>query len=427
MPEDPFSNIPNVDRLAADISTMATFTDPEQPGFTRRPFTEPYQRARRWLSQQMEVAGLAVRLDAAGNLIGRRPGRSNLPPIMIGSHTDTVAGGGRFDGVIGVIGGLEVVRCLNELGTELWHPVELVDFLGEEPTDFGVSTVGSRGMAGTLTEDLLVKKNSEGHTLQEALTDFGGRPDAVAAETREPGSVAAYLELHIEQGPVLDREGIALAAVTGIAGIRRFRLVVAGEPNHAGTTPMALRRDALVAASRFVVETEAIFRAEDNAVGTVGYLAIRPNMSNVIPGQAALIVEMRSIDPQVIERLGRRLKAVAHTIADERGVSIEMQLLTDAPPVQADRGLLEITAQSCRETAPATLTLPSGAGHDGMQIARIAPIGMIFVPSRDGRSHCPAEWTDMQDIALGVQALARAVVRTDETFWSERNRSSITR
>jgi N-carbamoyl-L-amino-acid hydrolase len=238
----------------------------------------------------------------------------------------------------------------------------------------------------------------------------------VPAEVRKSDSIAAYLEMHIEQGPILDREGIPLAAVTGIAGIRRFNLVVDGEPNHAGTTPMELRRDALVAAAQFIVDAEAMFRQQENAVGTVGYLSVTPNMANVVPGRAELIVEMRSIDPQIIDRLAEVLQQRAGEISRERQISVTMKLLTDAAPVQADPLLLEITTQACRQTDPRALVLPSGAGHDATQIGTIAPIGMIFVPSRDGRSHSPEEWTEIEDIALGVQALARALLMADEAF-----------
>jgi N-carbamoyl-L-amino-acid hydrolase len=401
--------------LATDIAALAAITDPVQP-YTRRPFTELFQKGRQWLREAMEAAGLKVTLDASGNLVGRLEGGEGLPPLMIGSHTDTVAGGGRFDGVIGVIGGLEVVRCLNELGIQLRHSLEVVDFLAEEPTDFGVSTVGSRGMVGALSAELLAKTNGQGRSLSEALTELGGCPERVPCEARQRGDIAAYLEMHIEQGPVLDQRGISLAAVTGIAGIRRFTVNIDGEPNHAGTTPMELRRDALVAASRFVIESELIFRSEENLVGTIGCLQISPNMANVVPGWAELIVEMRSIDAQIIARIDRRLHHKAAQIAKERGISIWMDLLTDATPVKADQKLLEITTQACRQTDPRALVLPSGAGHDATQIGTIAPIGMIFVPSRNGISHNPAEWTDSEDIALGVQALARALVLADEAF-----------
>ncbi len=415
MQADSFRQIPNTERLAADIETLAAITDPEQP-YTRRPFTELFQQGRQWLREEMEAAGLSVTLDAAGNLVGRQAGDEDLPALMIGSHTDTVAGGGRFDGVIGIVGGLEIVRCLNELGISLRHPLEVVDFLAEEPTDFGVSTVGSRGMVGALSPELLAKTNEQGRPLSEALTELGGRPEEVPGEVRQRGDIAAYLEMHIEQGPVLDQEGIPLASVTGIAGIRRFTVIIDGESNHAGTTPMELRRDALVAASRFVIESELVFRSEANSVGTIGYLQISPNMANVVPGQAELIVEMRSIDPQIIDRIDERLHQKAKGVAEERGISIRMDPLTDATPVQADPRLIEITTQACRQTDPRALVLPSGAGHDATQIGTIAPIGMIFVPSRNGISHNPAEWTDMEDIALGVQAMARALVLADEAF-----------
>jgi N-carbamoyl-L-amino-acid hydrolase len=415
MEPDRFLQIPNRDRLSADIEALAQITDPNQP-FTRRPFTDLFQRGRQWLRERMEAAGLAVSLDAAGNLIGQRAGAKDLPPILVGSHTDTVAGGGRFDGVIGVLGGLEVARCLHELGISLRHPLEVVDFLAEEPTDFGVSTVGSRGMSGNLTAEMLAKTDPTGRTLRQALAELGGRPDEIPSQVRKPGDIAAYLEMHIEQGPVLAQQGVPLAAVTGIAGIRRFTVEVQGEANHAGTTPMALRKDALVAAAQLVVDAEAIFRRESGAVGTVGRLAVSPNMANVVPGRVEFIAEMRSIDPQVIERMGLAFQARAAEVAAQRGVDITVRLLTDATPVQADARLVEITTRACRQAAPEALVLPSGAGHDGMQIGTIAPIGMIFVPSRDGKSHTSEEWTDLEDIALGVQAMARALVEADRAF-----------
>lgn len=413
---DLFASVPNIKRLEADLATLWTFTDSDQPGFTRRPFTRVYETARLWLRQKMDAAQLSVKLDAAGNLIGRRPGREALPPLIIGSHTDTVAGGGRFDGAIGVIGGLELVRCLNDLEIDLRHPLELIDFLAEEPTDFGVSAVGSRGLVGVLTAEMLAQRDSNGLTLEEAIASLGGRPAALADEARSAGSVAAYLELHVEQGPVLDWEGTPLAAVTGIVGIRRYRLVVQGRLDHAGTTPMDSRLDALVPAAQFVIEVEAMCRAQEDVVGTVGYLKASPNMPNVVPGQVELTVDVRSMASQTIDRIRQNLEQQARRIGDERGVVMTLELLTDSAPVHADRRILDIIQRACRETAPESLSLPSGAGHDTSQMARIAPIGMIFVPSRDGRSHCPEEWTDMENIALGVQALTRALVEIDRAL-----------
>ena len=203
--KDLFKQTPNLGRLKADINALASHTDPDQP-WTRRPFTKLFREGRAWLSREMEAAGLTVELDASGNVVGRRPGTEELPPIVIGSHTDTVSGGGRFDGVIGVVGGLEIARCLQELDIQLRHPLEVVDFLGEEPTDFGVSTVGSRGMTGNLSPELLAKTNEDGQTLELALIELGGRPADIPSEVRTPGDIAAYLEIHIEQGPVLEQK-----------------------------------------------------------------------------------------------------------------------------------------------------------------------------------------------------------------------------
>ena len=319
MPEkDLFKQIPNVERLESDINTLASYTDPDQP-WTRRPFTKLFQEGRDWLSREMEAAGLTVELDASGNVVGRRPGTEDLPPILIGSHTDTVSGGGRFDGAIGVIAGLEIARCLKELDIQLRHPLEIVDFLGEEPTDFGVSTVGSRGMTNNLAPEMLAKTDETGQTLERSPDELGGRPADIPAEVRKPGDIAAYLEIHIEQGPVLEQKGIPLAAVTGIAGIRRFFVVVSGEINHAGTTPMALRKDGLVAAAQFVVDAEKIIRQEENAVGTVGYLSVSPNMANVVPGRVELIVEMRSIDPN--DHRAHRREPEKASSRDRRGAA----------------------------------------------------------------------------------------------------------
>jgi N-carbamoyl-L-amino-acid hydrolase len=403
--QDLLKQLPNVDRLEIDINTLASYTEPGNP-WTRRPFTKLFQDGRDWLSREMKAAGLTVELDASGNLIGRQPGTENLPPILIG----------RFDGAIGVIAGLEIARCLEELGIELRHPLEIVDFLSEEPSDYAVSTIGSRGMSNNLTPEMLEKTNDAGQTLREGLIELGGRPDDISTEARKQGDIAAYLEMHIEQGPVLEQSGIPLAAVTGIAGIRRFSVVVSGEVNHAGTTPMALRKDGLIAAAYLIVDAEKIICQEKNAVGTVGYISVSPNMANVVPGPVELIAEVRSIDPATIERIGENLKRRAAEIADERQTPISMELLTDAHPVQADPRLIEITTQACLETAPGALALPSGAGHDATQIATIAPIGMVFVPSRGGKSHSPNEWTDLKDIALGVQAMARALLKADRIF-----------
>ena len=279
---------PNLDRLQSDWERLSSFRAEGLPGWTRRPFTPAYRAARAWLADRMAAAGLTPEIDAAGNLIGRRAGRGRPPvarapggpagelqPIMVGSHTDTVTGGGRFDGSIGVLGAIEIVRCLEEAQRELAHPLEVVDFLAEEPTDFGISTVGSRGLVGALGAEALGRRDPQGQTLAEAIASVGGRPELIAAAARRPGSVALYLELHIEQGPVLETEGLRLGVVTGLTGIARCRMLIEGRADHAGTTPMAARRDALAAAAEIVLALEALW-ARSGARGAEGAAWARP-------------------------------------------------------------------------------------------------------------------------------------------------------
>lgn len=406
-------------RIASDIDRLASMVDPEQPGWTRRSFTPLYCEARRWLAERMSTAGLEVRYDAAANLIGRRAGdEPDLPPIVLGSHTDTVVGGGRFDGIAGVIAGLELARNLAETCRRLRHPLEVIDFTAEEPSDFGLSTVGSRAMAGGLQPEALSLTDGAGRTLAEGIAVIGGRPEAIGEATRRRGAIAVYLELHIEQGPVLEQTGNVLGAVTGIVGIRRYRMTVEGRPDHAGTTPMTMRHDALAGAAEMVLAVEAMCReAEAEAapvVGTVGWLQLQPNAANVVPGRVQFQVEVRTLDATLGESLGRRLEASVRTVAERRSLQVLVEPLSTSTPVRVDPGLLSQVVAGCRATDPRVLELPSGAGHDANQMARLAPVGMIFVPSRDARSHCPEEFTELTHLVAGTEALGRTALLCDE-------------
>lgn len=415
----------NEDRLWKDIETLSRITDHGRP-WTRRPFTPLYAEGREWLRQEMETLELETYLDAASNLIGRLPGtQPELPPILVGSHTDTVTGGGRFDGIAGVAAGLEIVRILRDSGLRLRHTLEIVDFTAEEPTDFGVSTVGSRGMVGTLTESMLASRDQEGRILRDCIAAAGGEPARLAEPLRKPGSVAAYLELHIEQGPVLIESGQPLAVVTGIVGIGRYELRVAGQPDHAGTTPMTMRRDALTAAGELFTELERICREpyEAPVVGTVGVVHVSPNAANVVPGEVTFKFEVRSVDPDLIDVVCSRYLESARQLVEARGLELEVTPLTRSEPVAVSDRVREALVAACGEVllvsgagdqdAEPVPQIPSGAGHDGNQLSVIAPIGMVFVPSLGGRSHCPEEWTDIGPIAQGTGALARAVLRLD--------------
>ncbi len=395
---------PDAARIEADWQQLSTFRDPGQPGWTRRPFTEPYRLAREWLAERFRDAGLDTHVDAGGNLTGVRPGEG--PSIVVGSHTDTVLGGGRFDGMVGVLAAIEVARCLRD--RSLRHTLEIVDFLAEEPTDFGISTLGSRAMAGTLTEAMLALE-AHSQTLAQAIASVGGKPSRITAARRD---VAMYLELHIEQGPVLETEGLHLGVVTGITGIARFRITLQGRPDHAGTMPMALRRDALAGAATLVLALEELWR-DGAGVGTVGRLNVQPNATNVVPGEVALLAEMRSVDGTALRQRAEAFAEAARAHAAERNLTCEVLPLSYEEPVPISGEVQAQLARVVQSLGHPARKLPSYAGHDGNQMSKIAPIGMLFVPSKDGRSHCPEEWTDLADVALGARALGEAVLNFD--------------
>lgn len=407
--------VPSVSRMMSDIEHLSIFVDPTKPGWTRRPFTKQYADGRRWLTEKMEEAGLSVSLDAASNLIGSLPGNDpDLAPIMIGSHTDTVTGGGRFDGIIGVLAGIEIARLLQQTGTKLRHPLQIVDFTAEEPSEFGISTIGSRGMVGKLPEAMLELRDDTGLKLSDAINQQGGNVERLMSEARQLGDVALYLELHIEQGPVLEQSGHQLGAVLGIVGIHRYRVTLKGAPNHAGTTPMTLRNDALAGFCEIGLAFER--HCNDHAsvaVGTIGKVTNEPNASNVVPGLVRFELEIRSLDRTVADAVYAAFAAETIQIAARRGLRLSLELLSKSDSVIVKKSVLGGVLAACASVAPA-IHLASGAGHDANQLARIAPIGMIFVPSKDGRSHCPEEWTDEDDIASGTQALAAALLYFDK-------------
>lgn len=407
------------ERLAADVEALAAFTEPDRP-YTRRAFTDLYLEARAWLRRRMEEAGLSVTIDAGGNLIGRLDGlEPALPPLMSGSHIDTVVGGGRFDGIIGVLGALEVARALRDAGVRLRHPLEVVDFLSEEPSDYGVSTVGSRAMVGTLSPEMLARTNPAGETLGAAIARMGGRPEALTAPLRRPGEVAAFLEMHIEQGPLLEREGVPIGVVTGIVGIHRYRVSVEGRPDHAGTSPMRLRRDALAAAAEVILAVERAARAaaaRDAFVGTVGRIENAPNNPNVVPGRTELWVELRSLQPEMLWSVWDEVRGAVEEMARRRGLNWTDEVVSTAPPVLCDDRVADALETAAARVGYRSLRLPSGAGHDAMQVAQIAPVGMLFIPCREGRSHCPEEFADQEHIAAGTAVLAGALQILDETL-----------
>lgn len=408
--------LPDAGRLANDLETLARLRDPSRPGFTRRPFTHWYESACRWIAERMGSAGLDVRVDAIGNVIGRRPGRGNFPTIMLGSHIDTVDGGGRFDGIVGVLGAIELARCLDESRTFLAHSLEVVSFFAEEPTDFGVSAVGSRAMAGVLDDHLLQQKDPGGQTLGEALMSCGNDPTNIGRARRRPEEISVYLELHIEQGPHLEQIGNAVGIVSALTGFRRQRFTWSGRADHAGTMPMGLRKDALAGACESVLDIESRCQREADTpvVGTVGKLSVWPNAANVVPARTEFISDIRSPSAGKLEMVCDESAKQASAIAGRRGLSVEITQITAELPIEVPTVIREQATGALRDLGLEPVELVSMAGHDANQLARIVPVGMIFIRCKEGRSHCPEEESSIEDVRLGVASLLELVKRLDQ-------------
>jgi beta-ureidopropionase / N-carbamoyl-L-amino-acid hydrolase len=392
--------------LLQQLDTLGRIGAGPDGGVNRLAFSPADQAGRAWIAEQMGTAGLAPVHDGAGNVIGRRPGKEpHLPPIVIGSHTDSVPNGGRFDGALGVLAACAVVRTLRDAGLTLRHALEVIDFAGEEATIPG-GTFGSRAMAGLLPDALLAAPAWNDRPVAELLRTAGLDPTAIARVMRRPGELAAYLELHIEQGSILDTGGETIGVVEGIVGIRRYQASFVGRPNHAGTTPMADRQDALVLAAPFIgaVQKTAIAHA---VVGTVGTVHIQPNAPNVIPGRVDLGLELRGLDGATLDAAARTLATLAASMGGTLSETSRKE------PVLCDRRIIDAIEMSCARLGLTHRRLPSGAGHDAMCIAALAPVGMIFVPSTGGISHAPDEWTPPEDCISGALTLLATVLELD--------------
>src|SRR5690625_4399144 len=340
--------IENENLIKSHIEKLASIVEKDKPPYTRRAFTQPYLQSRAWLKNKMIEYGLDVHIDAASNLIGVKKGTNDkLRPIMIGSHTDTVIGGGRFDGIIGVLAGLEIARQLQEQKIKLEHTLYIVDFTAEEASEFGISTIGSRGMVGNLPPDALDRVKEDGLSLREGLIQLGGNPDQIKNNALKKGDISLYLELHIEQGPVLEQSAFDLGVVTGIVGIRRFNVTVNGQANHAGTTPMTMRKDALAAASEVILAIEESVHHSQNEemVGTVGRLAVQPNFSNVIPGEVVFDFELRSLDEEALNEVIDVIKERITAVESKRGVKIDMDRLSVTESINIGKNIVDGVAK----------------------------------------------------------------------------------
>src|SRR5918997_1096571 len=398
-------------RLWQRLSELAEIGKHEEGGVARLSFTPEERAAKDLVSSYMREAGLAVREDAAGNLFGRREGRnSEAPAVLMGSHIDSVLNGGDFDGPLGVLGGIEVLQSMGEEGVETERPVEVVAFTDEEGARFSLGMIGSRALAGSLSGEDLRHEDREGVSMAAAMREAGLDPVGIGGGGWAPRSLAAYLELHIEQGKVLEGEGLPVGVVTGIAGPVWLRLSLSGEAGHAGTTPMGSRRDALAAAAEVVRIVEEEASATGSTVGTVGQIEARPGGINIIPGRVDLSVDLRDIDEAVRDRAEGRIRTRAEEAWGRRGVGLEFGELQRLPPAPCSEEIRASIAAACEGEGIRPFSLPSGAGHDGMHVAELCPMGMIFVRSRDGISHNPKEWSSREDCEAGCKVLYSTVL-----------------
>jgi N-carbamoyl-L-amino-acid hydrolase len=397
--------------MEARILELGSFGAQPEGGVSRVAYTPADLEGRAYVSRLMKDAGLAVRVDAGGNIIGRREGRERgLPAILFGSHVDSVPRGGNYDGDVGVIGAIECVELLNSAGLVTRHPLELVVFSNEEG-----GLIGSRAMIGELSPKALGERSQSGQTHREGILALGGDPERLDAARRKPGELRAFLELHIEQGGQLDAGGVDIGVVEGIVGIRWWDVAVEGFANHAGTTPMDRRQDALLAAAQLVLAVNRVVTGvPGRQVGTVGRISAQPGARNVIPGRVEMSLELRDLSTDKIETLFASIQQEARRIEAATGARFTFTHVdANSVPALTDERLRRLIADSARELGLSHQAMPSGAGHDAQDLARIAPTAMIFVPSVSGISHSPKELTRPRQMAHGASVLLRTILKID--------------
>lgn len=398
-----------IERLA-ELSQLG-----RHPGGIDRGLATPQERAaRERFAAWARAGGYALSQDRVGNLFARRDGTQNdAAPILVGSHLDTVKTGGAYDGAYGVVGALCALELLDAGKISTAHPVEAVAWVGEEGSRFPLGCLGSAVFAGlTSADEALSLRDESGVSLRDALSsDAGGLLPNVPARTQH--ATAVYLELHVEQGPILERAGARLGIVTAIAGQRRFRVTINGKSGHAGTVPMQIRADPLSAAAEIILELEAAARGAGDAVATVGRLSVEPGSANVIPARVTFTVDMRAPDDAKVEALDRTLHGAAGRVMQRRGVRVTIEALEQRTATPMSPRIREAVRRAASATGERSIDVPSGAGHDTICIAAIAPVAMLFVPSIGGVSHVGAERTSEADLELGVEALVAAIIEVD--------------
>jgi allantoate deiminase len=401
----------NTERIRRDIENINAFNATPGQGITRLTFTEAHQGALAYVIDQLNQIGAMISICPAGNLRARVPGsEKDAPAVMMGSHLDSVAQGGPFDGVVGVVTALEAARNIVENRVAHRLPVDVVVFAEEEGSRFGRGLLGSSIWTGKMApEQLSLIADANGVTYSEAMTQAGLKVDD--NRTLRPAGLKAMLEVHIEQGAVLEKGGHRIGVVEAIAGIRQLNITVKGRANHAGTTPMPDRLDALQAAARIIIAIDEIAAGSGpKTVATVGCISCEPAQVNVIPGLVRFSVDVRDSNKNILEATVTAICRTVEEVCGKRGLTFEIAQQSEAEPVALDHRIIHLLAEKTRQKNAAPLKMISGAGHDTALVAQLTPAGMIFVPSRDGLSHCPQEFSRLEDIALGCEILLAAVV-----------------
>lgn len=399
------------ERLVKDFEAMAQLTAPGE-GINRLAFTDADWAGRQYIIDRMTDAGLSVEIDDFGNVIGYKIGKKpDLPAVMVGSHTDSVPNGGNYDGVVGVLSAIEVIRSMIDDGYEHDHTIAVVSFMCEESGRFGNATLGSKAMRGELTlQDLHHLVDKQGISLYEALKGRNLNPDGIETMAyKRP--VKSFTEIHIEQGKVLEHEQKTIGIVTGIAAPERFYVTIRGNADHSGATPMNLRHDALCGASKIILGIEEIasMQEEPPVVGTVGVVEVTPGAMNVILGAVKLGVDIRSISKVARNSVVTLVKEFIDITAEKRGLSYTIETIAQDHPVEMHPAMIREIEEAVKSVGVEYMTIPSGAGHDAMHWAEVVPTGMIFIPCRDGISHNPAEFAEMDDIVTGAAVLDKVL------------------
>lgn len=403
----------NLERIQSDIEALSNFNATRENGLTRFSLTEADRGAREYLKGELNKLGIIPYEDAAGNLFGRLEGTEpTLPVIMIGSHFDSVKNGGNFDGPAGVVMGLEILRVISESEIELKNTVEFAALIEEEGGRFGAGLYGSRAMTGVVTyEELMTNKDSDGISMSDALSAFGFDPKRIEEAKRNPEDIKAFIELHIEQGPVLEREAIEVGIVKEVVGIRQLSVKIVGRPDHAGTTPMHLRCDALQAAAEVIAKIPQFANAtNDGTVATVGVLNIKPCAANIVPGVAEFTVDIRSKNALSVEGVHHKIESQLKALSERGQLQFEIETLLTVKPTRLAESVEKALRESSEKLGISYKEMSSGAGHDAMIMASVVDTGLIFVPSKEGRSHCKEEWTDYDALQKGIEVICHTVI-----------------